>query len=60
MPTPYAELIDEPLFSCVEGLVKPDPDLYLRACGRLGVKPRDCVYVGDQDSGGQGGFVRSL
>ena len=45
--TPYAELIDEPLFSCVEGLVKPDPDLYLRACGRLGVEPRDCVYVGD-------------
>ena len=45
--TPYAELIDGPLFSCMEGLVKPDPDLYLRACGRLGVEPRDCVYVGD-------------
>ena len=45
--TPYAEAIDEPLFSCVEGLVKPDPELYLRACGRLGVEPRDCVYVGD-------------
>ena len=48
--TPYAELIDEPLFSCVEGLVKPDPELYLRACGRLGVEPPDCVYVGDGGS----------
>ena len=45
--TPYAELIDEPLFSCVEGLVKPDFDLYLRACERLDVGPEDCVYVGD-------------
>ena len=45
--TPYAELIEEPLFSCVEGLVKPDPELYLRACARLGVEPRGCVYVGD-------------
>ena len=48
--TPYAELIDEPLFSCVEGLVKPDPDLYLRACERLGVDARECVYVGDGGS----------
>ncbi|MDE2904127.1 MAG: HAD family hydrolase [Chloroflexota bacterium] len=47
--TPYAELIDEPLFSCVERLVKPDANLYLRACTRLGVQPASCVYVGDGD-----------
>ena len=45
--SPYAELIDEPLFSCVEGLVKPDSDLYQRACERLGVEPAACIYVGD-------------
>lgn len=45
----FAELIDEPLFSCVEGLVKPDPVLYERACERLGVGPAACVYVGDGD-----------
>ena len=45
--TPYAELIDKPLFSCVERLVKPDSDLYVRACERLDVGPGDCVYVGD-------------
>ena len=46
---PYAELIDEPLFSCVEGLVKPDSGLYQRACERLGVGPSACIYVGDGD-----------
>ena len=45
--TPYVQLIDEPLFSCVERLVKPDSNLYLRAWTRLGVGPEDCVYVGD-------------
>lgn len=45
----YAELIDEPLFSCVEGLVKPDPGLYQRAYERLSVGPAACVYVGDGD-----------
>ena len=45
--TPFARAIDEPLFSCVEGLLKPDPAIYLRVCGRLRVNPRACVYVGD-------------
>ena len=45
--TPFAQAIEEPLFSCTEGLIKPDPSLYLRACERLGVEPRACVYVGD-------------
>ena len=45
--TPFAPAIDEPLFSCVEGLVKPDPSIYLRACVRLGVELEACVYVGD-------------
>ncbi len=45
--SPYAGLIDEPLFSCVEGLVKPDSDFYRRACERLGVGPAACIYVGD-------------
>ena len=45
--TPFAQAIDHPLFSCVEGLTKPDPAIYLRACERLGVELRVCVYVGD-------------
>ncbi|MCY4113326.1 MAG: HAD-IA family hydrolase [Chloroflexi bacterium] len=49
--TPYAEAIDEPLFSCVERLTKPDPAIYLRACERLRVDPSDCMYVGDGAQG---------
>ena len=45
--TPLAQAIDEPLFSCVERLVKPDPAIYLRACERLRVDPAQCIYVGD-------------
>lgn len=45
--TPYADVIDEPLFSCVERLCKPGPDIYQRACERLKAHPRDCMYVGD-------------
>ncbi len=45
--TPYAALIDEPVFSCVEGLIKPDPGIFHRACERLGAAPENCTYVGD-------------
>ena len=45
--TPFAQAIEEPLFSCDEGLIKPDPALFVRACERLGAAPRACVYVGD-------------
>ena len=48
--TPFADEIDEPLFSCVEGHIKPEPALYLRACELLNVEPGGCVYVGDGGS----------
>ncbi len=62
--TPYAEAIDEPLFSCEEGLAKPEPAIYLRACERLSVDPRDCLYVGDgahgELTGAQGVGMRAV
>jgi len=45
--TPLAALIDVPVFSCSEGVKKPDPRIYLRACQRLEVRPGECLYVGD-------------
>ena len=48
--TPFPSLIDEPVFSCSVGLTKPDPQIYHFACDRLGVKPADCLYVGDGGS----------
>lgn len=42
-----AELLDELLMSYVEGVIKPDPKLFLRACERLGVEPEEALMVGD-------------
>lgn len=48
--TPFAKLIEVPIFSSTARLKKPDPRIYLLACERLGVSPEDCLYVGDGDS----------
>jgi len=45
--TPFAELIDHPLFSCSVGVKKPDPSIYHLACEGLGVVPEKCLYIGD-------------
>lgn len=43
----FAGMVDAEVFSCEVGLRKPDADIYLLACGRLGVEPSTCLYVGD-------------
>ena len=45
--TPFACLVDVPVFSCSEGLKKPDIRIYQLVCKRLGVAVQDCLYVGD-------------
>lgn len=47
--TPFAELIEAPVFSCLAGYRKPNPRLYARVCELLNVKPSSCLYVGDGD-----------
>lgn len=44
-----ADLIDEVLMSYVEGVIKPDPKLFLRACERLEVQPEQALMVGDSE-----------
>jgi putative hydrolase of the HAD superfamily len=48
--TPFARLVDAAVFSCHVGVRKPDPKIYLFACQQLGVKPQDCLYIGDGSS----------
>lgn len=43
-------IFDVTLFSCQVLLKKPDPRIYLLACERLGVKPEECLYIGDGSS----------
>jgi putative hydrolase of the HAD superfamily len=45
--TPFADLIDAPVFSCVVGFCKPDPRIYELATTELCVAARSCLYVGD-------------
>ncbi len=42
------------VFSCVAGLTKPDPEIYLKATRELGVEPDAAVFIGD---GGDGELV---
>lgn len=44
---PLADLVDAPVFSCVEGTRKPDPRLFRTVAANLGVAPAQCLYVGD-------------
>lgn len=38
------------IMSCEVGLAKPDADIYILCCEKLGVLPKDCLFVGDGGS----------
>lgn len=42
-----AQLIDIAVFSCLVGLMKPNPRIYQIAMERLAVEPGDCLYIAD-------------
>ena len=44
-----AHLVDEVVLSYEEGVIKPDPKIFLTACERLGIDPRDVLMVGDSE-----------
>ena len=45
-----APMFDATVFSCEEGICKPEPGMYRTALGRLGLPPERCAYVGDGGS----------
>jgi len=49
--TPFEDLFDTAVFSCREGLKKPDPKFYQIVLDRLAVPARECFYLGDGHSG---------
>jgi len=48
--TPFASLFDVTVFSCIAGMKKPAPQIYQLATNQLGVKPQECLYIGDGSS----------
>ncbi len=47
---PLAPLIDVAAFSCLVGIIKPDPRIYQLVTAQLDVQPEGCLYVGDGSS----------
>jgi len=45
--TPLAPLIDAAVFSCLVGVMKPDPHIYHIVVGQLAIRPENCLYVAD-------------
>jgi len=41
------DIFDKAVISGDVGMHKPEPEIYLLACERLGVEPADCVFVDD-------------
>ena len=44
---PLRDHVDDVVFSCSVGLMKPDRRIYDLACARMGVLPSDAYFVGD-------------
>ena len=40
--------VDVMLYSCEEGMQKPETDFYVLACERLGVHPQEVVFIDDR------------
>lgn len=44
---PLRDAVEDAVFSCQIGYMKPDPAIYNLACERLGISPTETVFVGD-------------
>ena len=44
---PLRDVVDDAVFSCQIGYMKPDSEIYNLACDRLGIEPTKTVFVGD-------------
>ena len=44
------ELFDAKVFSCMEGIRKPDREIYEITLKKLGVKPEEAVFIDDKES----------
>ena len=44
---PLRDVVDDAVFSCQVGYMKPDPEIYNLVCDRLGIAPTKTVFVED-------------
>eukprot|EP00808_Paulinella_micropora_P019732 g59209.t1 len=55
--SPLAPLMDTAIFSAVEGIAKPEPQIYQTTAQRLNFKAKRCLFVGDGGSNELSGAV---
>jgi putative hydrolase of the HAD superfamily len=53
-PSAVLDIFDVRVLSGVEGVRKPEPEIYLRAATRLGIATDECVFVDDLPSNVEG------
>jgi putative hydrolase of the HAD superfamily len=56
--SPLSPYFDCAAFSCLLAVRKPDPRIYQHVLDELGLKPDECLYVGDGDSSELSGALR--
>lgn len=52
--------LDVVVLSFEEGMVKPDPRIFILAAERLGLEPRECLYVGDDPRSDAGAVAAGM
>jgi HAD superfamily hydrolase (TIGR01509 family) len=45
--SPFASWFDSTIFSCEVGLVKPQPEIFPLCLTHMGVRPQQCLFIGD-------------
>jgi putative hydrolase of the HAD superfamily len=58
LDTPFAPLVDVPVFSSIAGLRKPESRIYRLTCDQIAVQPEHCLYVGDGGAGELSGAAK--
>ena len=43
----FLPYMDGGIFSCHEGLIKPDPEIFRLLCERYSLHPKECVFIDD-------------
>lgn len=54
------EYFDQQIFSCVEGVRKPYPEIYQIALDKLSVKPEEAVFIDDREDYVEGAKIVGL
>jgi putative hydrolase of the HAD superfamily len=56
----WLDEFDVQMYSCEEGIVKPEPKIYLECCKRLGIEPANSLFLDDKQKNIDGALRAGL